>query len=134
MLCPPRTVFSDLGELAATLAVALPAGTSFVSATGGGTLVGSAVQWDVGVLPSGGTGQRQLVVQVDPAAASGSVVSAAADLRDAGTGASLARANAAAAVLSNAASQVLITATPDPVRPGELVQYVITATNRSAIG
>ena len=119
---------------AATLAMALPAGTSFVSATGGGALVGSTVQWNVGALPSGGTGQQQLVVQVDPAAANGSVVSAAADLRDTGTGASLARANAAAVVLTNAGSQVLITATPDPVRPGELVQYVITATNRSAIG
>ena len=118
---------------AATLAVALPAGTSFVSATGGGALVGSTVQWDVGALPSGGTGQRQLVVQVDPAAASGSVVSAAADLRDAGTGASLARANAAAVVLTSAGAQVMITATPDPVRPGELVQYAITATNRSAV-
>ena len=45
---------------------------------------------------------------------------------------SLARATAATAVLTNAGTALAITATPDPVRPGELVQYAITVTNRTA--
>jgi hypothetical protein len=117
---------------ALTLAVPVPAGTSFVSATGGGVLVGNTVQWRLGALPPGGAGQRGFVVQIDPTLASGSLVTASADLRNAATGASLARANAAAAVSSSPATALAITATPDPVRPGGAIQYTITATNRSA--
>src|SRR2546422_1403606 len=116
---------------AAILEVSLPLGTSFVSATDGATVAGGLVQWNVGVLAPGAVGQRQLVVAVDPQAISGSLVTALADLRDAATSRSLARANGAAAVLSSIGTQVAMTAAPDPVRPGELVQYAVTVTNRS---
>ena len=42
-----------------------------------------------------------------------------------------ARANAATVVLTNSATQATMTAAPDPVRPGEFVQYAITVTNSS---
>ena len=117
---------------ATVLAVPLPPGTSFVSASDGGTLASGVVQWNVGGIAAGASGQRTLVVQVDPQAANGSVVTATADLRDATTGRSLARANAAAAVLTSSATQMTLTATPDPARPGQLVQYAATVTNRAA--
>jgi hypothetical protein len=34
-------------------------------------------------------------------------------------------------VLTNSGTQVALTATPDPVQPGQLVQYTVTVTNRS---
>jgi len=61
-----------------TLAVPLPTGTSFVSATGGGTLVGGVVQWNVGTLGPGVAGQRQLTVQVNSQVVSGSLVESTA--------------------------------------------------------
>ena len=123
---------SGASSVGAVLAVPVPAGTSFVSASDGATLNGSEVQWNVGALAASATGQRQFVVTVNAQAANGSVVAAAADLREAATGRSLARANAATMVLANSNTQVTMTAAPDPVRPGEFVQYAVTATNRSA--
>ena len=90
------------------------------------------MQWSVGAIAAGASGQRTLVVQVDPLATNGSVVTATADLRDAATGRSLARANAAAAVLTSSGAQLTLTAMPDPVRPGQLVQYAATVTNRTS--
>ena len=119
---------------AATLAVPLPPGTSFVSASDGGAASGGIVSWNVGALPSGGTGQRTLAVQVDAqAAVSGAIVAATANLSDAATGRSLARGNAAAAVLSSSDTQVAMSAAPDAVRPGQLVQYAVTVTNRGSV-
>jgi uncharacterized repeat protein (TIGR01451 family) len=50
---------------AGALSVRLPAGVSFVSATGGGTEVGDEVQWSLGFVASGESGFRDLVVEVD---------------------------------------------------------------------
>ena len=115
---------------AAVLSMALPAGTSFGSATGGGSLVGNTVQWNVGALASGASGQRQLAVLVDPAAASGSVVLGVADLFDSSNAQSLARANAATVVAASPVTGLSLSATPDPVRPGEKVFYMVTVTDR----
>ena len=119
---------------AATLVVSLPPSTTFATATNGGTAAGGVVQWNVGALAAGATGQQQLVVLVDPLMSNGSVVNATADLRDTATGRSLARANAGAAVLTSSNVQAVLTATPDPVRPGQFVQYAATVTNRGVNG
>ena len=130
-------VFGNPGGVsapAAVLSVPLPAGTTFVSASDGGAVSGGIVSWNVGALPAGGTGQRTLTVQLDPQAASGSIVAATANLSDAATGRSLARGSAAAAVLSSSATtQVAIAAAPDAVRPGQVVQYAVTVTNRDTL-
>jgi len=54
----------------------IPASTNFVSATGGASLSGSLVTWDLGTLNAGNAGSMQLVVQVSPTATSGSVITA----------------------------------------------------------
>ena len=123
---------SDLAP-AAVLAVPLPPGTTFVSASDGGAVSGGIGSWSGGALPSGGTGQRTLTVSVDPLAVNGSIIAATANLSDAATGRSLARGNTAAAVLSNAFTQVTMTAAPDAVRPGQVVQYAVTVTNRDTV-
>jgi uncharacterized repeat protein (TIGR01451 family) len=124
--------FSNPGAItspATNLVMPLPAGTSFVSADGGGALTSGVVQWSVGALAPGATGTRQLVTTVSSQALNGTLINAAADLRDPAAGRSMARATAATPVLASGNAQIGITATPDPVRSGQLVQYAVTATN-----
>ena len=62
----------NLGTLSVTDLVAsdqLPAGVTFVSATGGGTLSGSAVTWTIPSLESGGSAEFTVVVTIDPGTA-----------------------------------------------------------------
>ena len=120
------------GSPATNLVMALPSGTSFVSASNGGVFANGTVQWAIGALGAGANGTRQLVLAVDPQAATGSVINVAADLRDSATGQSLARTGAATAVLSSIKTRIAATASADPVRPGQLVQYAVTVTNGSA--
>ena len=104
---------------AAVLAMPVPAGTTVVSASAGGTLVDGAVQWEVAALAAGASGQRQVAVQVDAGLPDKSVLVAAAELRDPVTGRSLARGNAVTPVLSAPGLLAALSAAPDPVRPGE---------------
>jgi uncharacterized repeat protein (TIGR01451 family)/uncharacterized protein (TIGR03382 family) len=58
------------------LAAPLPAGTTFVSATGGGTFdaVQARVTWPLGILVGGGSGQQSVTLAVDPALAPGTIL------------------------------------------------------------
>ena len=60
----------------------LPAGTTFVSATGGGTHLNGVVTWNLPPLPAGQTGTRSVTVNVDPAAAQGTALRALAQVTD----------------------------------------------------
>jgi len=57
-----------------TLRFALPAGTSFVSATGGGTASGGEVSWSLGTLDAGALGQQVVEVTVDGGVANGTLL------------------------------------------------------------
>ena len=48
------------------LSTAVPAGTTFVSASGGGTLSAGTVSWSLGTLAAGGTTTVTMVVAIDP--------------------------------------------------------------------
>lgn len=80
---------SNTGNITATGVVitdTLPAFTSFVSASNGGTAVGGIVTWSVGALASGASTTRTLVLQVDnplPGAVTG--ITNAASVGDDGT-------------------------------------------------
>ncbi|MEM7585286.1 MAG: hypothetical protein AAF560_17985 [Acidobacteriota bacterium] len=54
----------------ASLSLPLPAGTSFLSATGGGTLVSGTVIWNLGTIAAHGGGRQQVTVEVDALSAS----------------------------------------------------------------
>ncbi len=58
----------------ASLSLPVPDGASFVSATGGGQLVGDAVEWDLGNIIGGGGGNRLAVFNIDGATASGALL------------------------------------------------------------
>ena len=69
--------FSNVGPVntvGTTLSVPVPAGTSFVSATGGGALVAGAVTWSLSTLLPTQGGTRQFTVQVDALAADGQML------------------------------------------------------------
>jgi uncharacterized repeat protein (TIGR01451 family) len=120
------TLASDPG----TLTLALPSGTTFVSATGGGSLAGNVVQWSVGSLAAGTGYSYQVVLQVGAGALAAGVIEAAADFS---TGAaSLARADVATAVAATPPGAVVtMTAAPDPVKPAERVTFTVTFQNQT---
>ncbi len=64
----------------AVLSVPIPAGTSYVSASPGAVYTGSAVQWSLGSLAAGASGEQQLTVSVTGSA--GDVILADALLAD----------------------------------------------------
>src|SRR5207249_4041571 len=69
--------YSNTGNANATgvvIADTVPANTSFVSATGGGTLAAGVVTWNLGALAAGASGSVQLVVQVATPLPNGTVI------------------------------------------------------------
>ncbi|MEZ5565189.1 MAG: thrombospondin type 3 repeat-containing protein [Gammaproteobacteria bacterium] len=115
-----------------TLSFPIPAGTSFVSATGGGTLVGSRVQWALGSLPATQSGEVQVVVSVNGTLGNGTILAVnAASISGPGLVQESARATAISRVSANPPLLLAIEMNPDPVRPGELVTAQMTVTNTS---
>jgi len=117
--------------LNAVLRASLPAGTSFVSASGGGVLNGNAVEWSLGTVAVGARGEQQFSVVVGSGAAAEGVLVGEAVLQDGG-GASSASARVATVVDADAALSLTLVATPDGVRPGERLHQVVTVRNESA--
>src|SRR5205823_637399 len=69
--------YSNTGNMNATGVVitdTIPANTSFVSATGGGTLAAGVVTWNIGALAAGASTSVQLVVAVASPLANGTVI------------------------------------------------------------
>src|SRR5437899_3161537 len=59
--------YSNAGTVSATnvsLSDFVPSNTTFQSATGGGTLTGNLVTWNIGTVAAGGSGSRQFTVTV----------------------------------------------------------------------
>ena len=120
---------ATLSDLA--LSLALPAGTSFVSASEGGILDGSNIEWTISSLPPGLGTTRRARVQVDAPASNGSLLSTTATLAPRGDPASEARARLVTRVTSAAPLVLGMVANPDPAKPNsEFVEVELTAANR----
>jgi hypothetical protein len=113
------------------LHVPVPVGTTFVSATGGGAVNGGAVEWNLGTLPSGFFDQRDFTVQVEAGVASGTFISAAAELRDPASQQSLVRNSASNMVSSSTLLSMTVKAAPNPVLAGGAIVYEIDIANLS---
>lgn len=109
------------------LAVPIPEGTTFHSASDGGVAVDGVVTWQLGDLAAGAGGVRELVVRVDAATPDGAPVAAQAKLD---AGGAQARAQTVTRVEANAPLTLGVAVGPDPITPGEAYQVVLTATNR----
>ena len=116
----------------AALSTIVPQGASFVSASDGGTVTNGIVTWSLGTLSAGASGRRQFTVQVGAGLGNGSMLLSEAEIHDTLTPQDNARAAESTAVSSVGASPLTLslTATPDPVKPGELITYSYTVTNR----
>ncbi len=109
-----------------TLQMPVPAGTIVSHASAGGEVVGGEVQWDLGVLEVGSSGQRTLILTNDQPA---SFISTSATVSN-GAATETARAGTATVVQDEIPMTVILTATPDPVTPGGQINYVATVSNR----
>lgn len=69
--------FQNTGTASATgvfIRDTLPPGTTFDSATGGGSLAGGVVSWNIGTLPAGGSGVVQMTVRLSSSVAAGATI------------------------------------------------------------
>src|SRR5437867_4151325 len=69
--------YSNTGNSGATgvvLSDTVPVNTTFVSATGGGSLSAGTVTWSIGALAAGGSGSVTLTVRVNSPLANGTVI------------------------------------------------------------
>ncbi len=119
------------GAAGVTLNLPLPAGTSFVSASDGGVESGGVVQWSLGSLNPGASGERQVTVTVDAGLDPGSTLLAQALLQDMTN--ETARYQATTRVQEPVGLMLVMTASPDPVQTGETMDVELTVTNTDAL-
>jgi hypothetical protein len=118
------------GSPGTTLEFPVPAGMSVVEVSGNGTVVGDLVSWSLGSLAPGDSGEQRVLVAVDGGTDVGTILATTATLANA-FGQSV-QASAATPVSTTPPLDVRLTASPDPARPGELLDLEITVTNRGA--
>ncbi len=124
--------YSNAGNANATAVVlsdTVPANTSFVSATGGGTLTAGVVNWSIGALAAGGTGSVQMVVRVASPLPNGTVITNGSYSIDSAettpaSGASITTSVTSAPVLALSAVDA-----PDPVAAGGNLTYTLSYSN-----
>ncbi len=108
-----------------TVRMPVPAGTQVVSSSAGGVVVGGEVRWNLGVLEIGSSGHRTIVLLVNQPSA---FVLGMAEISN-GSGTASAYAAATTAVQDNIPLTVALIASPDPVMPGDQINYVATVSN-----
>lgn len=120
------------GSLAgAVLTVPLTGGADFVSASAGGVLVGNSVQWPLGTLAAGESGEVQLRVQLQGSLPSGSMVRL--NGAQISAGGATAAASAVTRLESNPALVMAVAVSPDPVRPRESLRTTVSVSNRGLV-
>jgi uncharacterized repeat protein (TIGR01451 family)/MYXO-CTERM domain-containing protein len=125
--------YANAGPGVATSAVitdVLPAGTTFVSATGGGTLAGSTVTWNLGSIGAGASGSVSFDVSV---AVDGSYSNQATLTYLAGNTSKQLLSNTTATTRTSGGASADLSLTlsdsPDPAQGGSNITYVATVTN-----
>jgi hypothetical protein len=113
------------------LSFPLPAGTSFVSASNGGSFSGGVVSWLIPALPAGQGGSRQVTVNVGAGVASGTLLETTARLQLGLLPDLSARAPVVTAVETAAPLRVTITATPHPAQPAQVLDVDFLVENLS---
>jgi len=108
------------------LSMPVPAGATFISADGGGTLDTNTVTWNIGTLVAGGNQQVHVTFQASGvantplAAVTGTVTDSGGDIS---------RASDARAIYPLPAVDYVITAPFDPVKGGDYAEFDITLRN-----
>ena len=112
-----------------TLRATVPKGASFISADSGGVLNAGTVTWSLGTLPVGANVQVHATFQASssPNTPLGPLDAIAAD-----TAGHIARVSDTRVVYSAPLFSYTLTAVPDPVAPGHVLEYDATVTNLTA--
>jgi uncharacterized repeat protein (TIGR01451 family) len=120
---------SSLSVSGTTLTATVPGGATFVSADGGGVLNGAVVTWNLGMLPRGSNMQVHAMFQASssPNTPLGPLDAAVSD-----SAGHIARASDTRVVYSAPLFSYVLTATPDPVAPGHVLEFDATVTNLTA--
>ncbi|MEO1573637.1 MAG: hypothetical protein AAFU65_01605, partial [Pseudomonadota bacterium] len=120
----------DAGAVAQTvLRLPVPEGTTFVSATDGGTLANGVVEWALGFLSPGDGGQRTATFTVNAGVPNGSLIEAQADLTSPGGTLNRLRAESIASVTSASGLALNIETNPGPARTGKRGNMRLTVSN-----
>lgn len=117
-----------------SLSLPLPAGVSLVSATGTPSVAGNLLTWNLATVPAGAIAKQQVITQVAPSLASGTLLMADGARwvgTSATTGVEMAQAANYTRVHPAPAIGVAIASLHDPVRPGEALRTAVTVSNRS---
>ena len=122
-----------VGSADTRLRMPVPPGTTFVSASDDGALVGDEVEWSVGTLTPGDGGIRRVTVEVSDGAPIGGQIAAQAVISRA-DGSAGKRSNAVTHVQAAVPIGITLEANPDPARPGEALEVAIHLTNPSNTG
>src|SRR5205823_3753913 len=112
-----------------TLTATVPKGASFVSADSGGVLNAGTVTWSLGTLPVGANVQVHATFQ---AASASNTPLGPLDAIVSDSGGDIARASDTRVVYAAPVFMYSLTATPDPVAPGHVLEYDVTVTNLTA--
>jgi len=117
-----------------TLTLPLPDQTVFLSATGGGQLVGDQVEWNIGDLDGGASGIVQATVTIDDNGLTNGqlIVLDAAEITGTDpitTTDQVSRARRTARVSAFSPLQLFVEMNPDPAEPGELTRIELTVGN-----
>src|SRR5437773_2110653 len=124
--------YSNTGNMNATGVVisdTVPANTSFVSATGGGTLAAGVVTWNIGALAAGASTSVQLVVAVASPLANGTVITNGTYSIDSNETAPTNGAAITTTVSSAPVLNISKTDAPDPVNAGSNITYTLSYSN-----
>jgi len=114
------------------LRMPVPVGADFVRVSDGGTIVSNVVEWNLGTLSPGDSGERTLVVSVRPEVMQGSILQAYAEIEDANA---FDRTEAAAQtrVQNGGPLQLALEVNPNPARSNEIIQAALVATNTGSV-
>ena len=115
----------------ASLSFPLPVGTTFVSASDGGSFGAGTVTWALGTLQPGQSGTRTLVLDADAGLARGSLLLAQAELFDTSTLPQRARVRTVTEIDGSEPLSLGMALRPDPVGVGEQIDLELTLTNTS---
>src|SRR5436190_1542402 len=129
--------YSNTGNSGATAVVlsdTVPVNTTFVSATGGGTLSSGVVTWSIGPLVAGGSGSVQLVVRVNSPLANGTVITDGTYSIDSTETAPVSGNAITTTVTSAPVLTVSATDATDPVAAGGTITYTLAYSNTGSSG
>ena len=129
--------YGNAGSVSATnvsLSDFVPTSTTFQSATGGGTLTGGVVTWNIGSIAAGGSGSRQFTVTINAGVVAGTIISNSGSISfqdNLGNTQNPLTSNTVTTTVTQVASVLVDPDQSGSIRPanGTLYTYTFTVTN-----